>query len=186
MAGIPGTVGGALAMNAGCYGSETWAVTAAVLTMDRTGQLRRRAPVDYSVGYRHVQAVASAQQEWFIGAWFALVEGDGQLSRQKITDLLRRRIDTQPLNQANAGSVFRNPPGEHAARLIEFCGLKGKQIGGAQVSTKHANFIVNTGRASAADIEDLMAYVADSVEKTTGVRLEHEVRIIGERMGAIA
>ncbi len=186
MAGIPGTGGGALAMNAGGYGSEAWAVTAAVLTMDRAGQMRRRVHADYSVAYRHVQAAVPVAQEWFVGAWFALVPGDGQLSRQKITELLRRRIDSQPLNQPNAGSVFRNPPGDHAARLIESCGLKGKQIGGAQVSMKHANFIVNSGHASAADIEELMAYVADSVARTTGVRLEHEVRIIGERMGAIA
>jgi UDP-N-acetylmuramate dehydrogenase len=131
-------------------------------------------------GYRHV-ALKHPHQEWFIGGWFRLTRGDGTLSRETIKALLQKRIESQPLNQPNAGSVFRNPPGDHAARLIEACGLKGFHIGDAQVSEKHANFIVNLGQASATDIERLIEHVEDSVEARTNVRLIREVRIIGER-----
>ncbi|MGE5319735.1 MAG: UDP-N-acetylmuramate dehydrogenase [Hyphomicrobiaceae bacterium] len=179
-AGIPGTVGGAIAMNAGCYGSETWDKLVQVQTLDRAGQLNERAPDEYVTGYRHV-ALKHAHQEWFIGGWFRLARGDGVASRETIKDLLKRRIASQPLNLPNAGSVFRNPPGDYAARLIEACGLKGFRIGGAQVSTKHANFIVNVGNATATDIERLIEQVEDTVEARTNVRLIREVRIIGER-----
>ncbi|MDO9221968.1 MAG: UDP-N-acetylmuramate dehydrogenase [Thiobacillus sp.] len=179
-AGIPGTVGGAIAMNAGCYGSETWDKLVQVLTLDRKGQLNERLPGDYVIGYRHV-ALKHAQQEWFVGGWFRLEHGDGAASRETIKTLLKKRIASQPLNLPNAGSVFRNPPGEHAARLIESCGLKGFRIGDAQVSDKHANFIVNLGHAYAADIERLIEHVENSVEARTNVRLIREVRIIGER-----
>ncbi|MFP5417856.1 MAG: UDP-N-acetylmuramate dehydrogenase [Gammaproteobacteria bacterium] len=179
-AGIPGTVGGALAMNAGCYGSETWSRVAQVLTLNREGQLNERLPEDYMIGYRHV-ALRQNGQEWFIGGWFLLDRGDGRTARETIKALLKKRIDSQPLNLPNAGSVFRNPPGDHAARLIESCGLKGFRIGGAQVSDKHANFIVNVGRATAADIERLIEHVEERVEARTNVRLIREVRIIGER-----
>lgn len=179
-AGIPGTVGGAIAMNAGCYGSETWDRLVQVQTLDREGQLNERLPHEYVIGYRHV-ALRQPSQEWFIGGWFRLEKGDGVASRETIRSLLQKRIDTQPLGQPNAGSVFRNPPGDHAARLIEACGLKGYRIGGAQVSEKHANFIVNIGQATATDIERLIEYVEESVEARTNVRLIREVRIIGER-----
>jgi UDP-N-acetylmuramate dehydrogenase len=179
-AGIPGTVGGAIAMNAGCYGSETWDKLVQVLTLDRQGQLNERLPDEYVTGYRHV-ALKHAQQEWFIGGWFRLAKGDGAASRETIKTLLKTRIDAQPLHLPNAGSVFRNPPGDYAARLIESCGLKGFQIGGAQVSTKHANFIVNLGNATASDIERLIEHVEESVEARTNVRLFREVRIIGDR-----
>ena len=179
-AGIPGTVGGAIAMNAGCYGSETWDRLVQVRTLDRRGQLNERLPDEYVTGYRHV-ALKHPHQEWFIGGWFRLEKGDGAASRETIKTLLEKRIGSQPLNQPNAGSVFRNPPGDHAARLIEACGLKGFRIGDAQVSEKHANFIVNLGRASATDIERLIEHVEDSVEARTNVRLIREVRIIGER-----
>ena len=181
MAGIPGTVGGALAMNAGCYGSETWDIAVQVLTINRNGQLRCRERAEYAWAYRHV-ALREAQEEWFVGGWFELQAGDGAASRLKIKDLLQRRIASQPLGQPNAGSVFRNPPGDYAACLIESCGLKGKQLGGAQVSTKHANFIVNTGSATAADIEDLIDLVAATVAEKCGVTLQREVRVIGERI----
>ncbi len=181
MAGIPGTVGGALAMNAGCYGTETWDVAAQVLTLDRHGYFTERSAADYTLGYRHV-ALHSGAEEWFVGGWFRLARGDGAVSRQRIKDLLNRRIASQPLNLPNAGSVFRNPPGDFAARLIESCGLKGMRIGGAQVSEKHANFIVNTGGATAANIEDLIDEVEYLVGKHTGVRLIREVRIIGTRL----
>ena len=180
-AGIPGTVGGTIAMNAGCYGSETWDKLVQVQTLDRQGQLYERLPDEYVIGYRHV-ALKQAQQEWFIGGWFRLARGDGATSRETIKDLLKKRIETQPLNQPNAGSVFRNPPGDFAARLIESCGLKGMRIGGAQVSEKHANFIVNTGGATAANIEDLIDEVEYLVGKHAGVRLIREVRIIGTRL----
>ena len=179
-AGIPGTVGGAIAMNAGCYESETWDALVQAHTLDRQGQLNERLPADYVIGYRHV-ALKHATQEWFVGGWFRLARGDGAASREKIKTLLKQRIQSQPLNLPNAGSVFRNPPGDHAARLIEHCGLKGLRIGGAQVSEKHANFIVNVGDASAADIERLIEHVEDRVEARTNIRLIREVRIIGER-----
>jgi UDP-N-acetylmuramate dehydrogenase len=179
-AGIPGTVGGAIAMNAGCYGSETWDRLVQVETLDRLGQLNERLPDEYVTGYRHV-ALRHAHQEWFIGGWFRLQKGDGAASRQTIRELLTKRIASQPLQMPNAGSVFRNPPGDYAARLIETCGLKGYRIGDAQVSEKHANFIVNLGHATATDIERLIEHVEDSVEARTNVRLIREVRIIGER-----
>lgn len=180
LAGIPGTVGGALAMNAGCYGGETWNVVERVLTIDRSGALRTRAPGDYDIGYRHC-ALRSRGEEWFAAAWFKLPPGDGGVARAKMRILLARRIAAQPLELPNAGSVFRNPPGEHAARLIEVCGLKGLARGGARVSEKHANFIVNPkGRASAADIEGLILEVQERVRRMTGVELLAEVRIVGE------
>ena len=181
MAGIPGTVGGALAMNAGCYGTETWEVAAQVLTLDRQGHLTERSAADYTLGYRHV-TLNSGAEEWFVGAWFRLACGDGAVSRQRIKELLSRRIASQPLNLPNAGSVFRNPPGDFAARVIESCGLKGLRIGGAQVSEKHANFIVNTGTATAANIEDLIDEVEYQVSQHCGIRLVREVRIIGTRL----
>ncbi len=194
-AGIPGTVGGALAMNAGCYGHETWGKVAQVLTLNRHGQLNERRPDDYVTGYRHVVLRAALPmgdhagrptsqpiEEWFIGAWFRLPKGDGLASRATIKTLLQQRIATQPLQLPNAGSVFRNPPHDFAARLIESCGLKGHRIGDAQVSTKHANFIVNLGAATAGEIERLIEHVETVVEARTNVRLLREVRIIGERI----
>ena len=180
LAGIPGTVGGALAMNAGCYGHDTWEFVTQVLTVDRQGQLHRRLPRDYRVGYRHVEP-CNPGDEWFVAAWFQFPRGDGGEAREQIRQLLERRIASQPLSQPNAGSVFRNPPGDFAARLIESCGLKGRRIGGAEVSEKHANFIVNTGSATAADIESLILEVQAEVLRRTGVALVREVRIIGER-----
>jgi UDP-N-acetylmuramate dehydrogenase len=193
LAGIPGTVGGALAMNAGCYGSETWEAVNAVLCVKHDGELVRRTPAEFEIGYRHVAARSDSNadhepsaptrpEEWFVAAWFEFRAGDGAESRRTIRDLLQRRIATQPLDQPNAGSVFRNPPGDYAARLIESCGLKGFAIGGAMVSPKHANFIVNTGSAKAADIESLIERVQQTVWERCHVRLEREVRIIGERM----
>lgn len=181
LAGIPGTIGGALAMNAGCYGSETWSHVAQVMTLDREGQLSERTPTEYELAYRHV-ALKEKQEEWFIAGWFRFARGDGAASRERIKELLKKRIASQPLNQPNAGSVFRNPPGDYAARLIESCGLKGLRIGNAQVSEKHANFIVNLGGASAADIEGVIERVEETVEARTNVRLIREVRIIGERL----
>ena len=178
LAGIPGTVGGALAMNAGCYGGETWDHVQSVRTIDRTGTLRERPSSDYVIAYRSVTAPVD---EYFVGATFKFAPGDGQKSRNKIKDLLSKRIASQPLQQPNAGSVFRNPPGDHAARLIQACGLKGHRIGGAEISQKHANFIVNVGGARASDIEALIELAQSSVREKFNIELEREVRIIGER-----
>ncbi len=193
LAGIPGTVGGAVAMNAGCYGGETWDIVAQVETMDRAGVLRVRTPGHYNVAYRSVERrcrqlsniPGSAArkhgdaEEWFVSATFRLPRGDGIKSRAKIKALLSQRIAAQPLGVPNAGSVFRNPPGDHAARLIEACGLKGRTIGGAAISAKHSNFIVNTGGASAADIEALIDLAQNTVQQRFGIALEREVRVIG-------
>jgi UDP-N-acetylmuramate dehydrogenase len=178
-AGIPGTVGGALAMNAGCYGAETWEAVARVRTIDRAGRLHVREPAEFAIGYRHVLPL-SATDEFFVAAWFRFAKGDGEKARRTIRQFLSKRIASQPLAEPNAGSVFRNPPDGYAARLIEDCGLKGRRIGGAQVSTMHANFIVNTGDATARDIENLIALVQATVAQTAGVHLEPEVRIVGE------
>jgi UDP-N-acetylmuramate dehydrogenase len=183
LAGIPGTVGGALAMNAGCYGSETWQFIERVQTVTRTGELRVRVPEDFDLAYRHVSLKAGrlGEDEWFVAAWFRFPPGDEPVARQRIKDLLARRIATQPLNLPNAGSVFRNPLGDHAARLIEACGLKGYVLGGARISDKHANFIVNPeGRASAADIETLIEHARVTVQNKFGVSLVPEVRIVGD------
>jgi UDP-N-acetylmuramate dehydrogenase len=199
LAGIPGTVGGALAMNAGCYGNETWDIVARVQTVDRTGTERIRTPDDYEIAYRHVRLKADAEihpsspiphspEEWFVAATFRLQSGSGDESRNKIKELLSKRIASQPLSQPNAGSVFRNPPGKYAAQLIEACGLKGHAIGGALISPKHANFIVNAGNARAADIEVLIELAQSAVKTKFGIELEREVRIVGDaaRVGDIA
>jgi UDP-N-acetylmuramate dehydrogenase len=178
LSGIPGTVGGALAMNAGCYGGETWDIVERAVTIDRRGELHERKKGEFEIGYRHCRAPG---EEWFVGAYFRLQDGDGEASSARIKELLAKRMATQPLNLPNAGSVFRNPPGDHAARLIEACGLKGLARGGARVSEKHANFIVNPeGAASAADIEGLILQVKEIVLAKTGVALVPEVRIVGE------
>jgi UDP-N-acetylmuramate dehydrogenase len=182
LAGIPGTIGGALAMNAGCYGGETWNIVENVRTIDRQGVVRQRAPNEFKFGYR---SVVGPENEYFVAANFsvprAVNDSSGKKSINKIKELLVKRIASQPLQQPNAGSVFRNPPNDHAARLIEACELKGVRIGGAEISRKHANFIVNTGGASAADIEALINLAQNTVREKFGVALEREVRIIGER-----
>lgn len=178
MAGIPGTVGGALAMNAGCYGAETWSIVHQVLTIDRQGATHVRNVSEFNVSYRHVEM--PNLDEWFLGAWFKLDQGDAELSLQKIKNLLATRLASQPLNLPSAGSTFRNPHGDFAARIIEASGLKGYQIGGAQVSPKHANFIVNVGDCTALDIELLIRHMQDTVLERQGVVLQQEVRVIGE------
>ena len=180
LAGVPGTVGGALAMNAGCYGSETWSFVDWVRTVDRHGVLHTRQCQDYDLGYRHC-VPARPREEWFVGVGFRFRRGDAVASRARIRDMLSKRIESQPLNLPNAGSVFRNPEGDHAARLIEACGLKGFSIGGARISEKHANFIVNPdGVARASDIEALIAHARSAVREKFGVDLVPEVRVVGE------
>ena len=179
-AGIPGTLGGALVMNAGAFGSETWTVVQAVETIDRWGRVHRRLHDEYEIGYRSVTAPVGG--EWFIAAELSLVSGDVFTGMQKIKDLLTKRAQTQPLQIPNAGSVFRNPPGDYAARLIEACGLKGVCEGQACVSELHANFIENHGGATAAQIEALIDRVRRKVIAQYGVSLELEVRVIGENV----
>ena len=175
-AGIPGTVGGALAMNAGAYDGETWERVASVQTVDRSGRLHQRTPDEFTVAYRSVEGPAN---EWFLEALFRF-DTSITPSIEEMKSLLDRRRTTQPLGLPSCGSVFRNPPGDFSARLIEAAGLKGSRIGGAEVSTKHANFIINRKEASASDIEELIEHVRKTVLDVHGVSLRHEVRIVGE------
>jgi len=178
LVGIPGTFGGALAMNAGAYGHETWRMVRSVEVIDRRGAVRTRGRDEYQVGYRHVQGPAN--DEWFLGAEIELDKRDpGQAGT--VRELNERRKRSQPLGEWSCGSVFTNPPGDHAARLIEAAGLKGHRIGGAIVSTMHANFILNEGSATARDLEQLIVHVQSTVERMHGVRLVPEVRIVGEQ-----
>jgi UDP-N-acetylmuramate dehydrogenase len=179
-AGIPGTVGGALAMNAGAFGSETWDRVESVQTIDRFGAIRARPRGDFTVGYRSVRG---ADGEWFLSATLNLESGrEGEAAVMK--SLLDRRRGSQPLGRPSAGSVFRNPPGDFAGRLIEQAGLKGTRMGGAMVSDKHANFIINTGSATALDIEQLIDEIRATVRRQFGVELELEVRTLGEHREA--
>jgi UDP-N-acetylmuramate dehydrogenase len=175
-AGIPGTVGGALTMNAGAFGGETWQHVVEVEVVNRQGIVSRRRPQDYQVAYRDVRGPAG---EWFLAARFQFDAGR-PTSLDGVRRLIAQRQATQPLGMPSCGSVFRNPPGDFAGRLIETTGLKGHRIGGAQVSEKHANFIINTGKATAADIEALIGHVRDTVERVHGLRLVPEVRVLGE------
>ena len=180
-AGIPGTVGGALAMNAGAFAGETWTHVEAVTTIDRRGVLHDRPRAEFEIGYRTVRGPES---EWFLAAVFRF-EHDAASSMDAIKTLLARRNAAQPVGFPSCGSVFRNPPGDFAGRLIEQAGFKGSRLGGAMVSDKHANFILNTGTATAADIEALIGEVRAAVERTSGVQLELEVRVIGEPGAAL-
>jgi UDP-N-acetylmuramate dehydrogenase len=175
-AGIPGTLGGALAMNAGAFGGETWRHVESVLTIDRAGDTHRRTPSEYRIGYREV--VAPQPDEWFLEAQLSFERGAGTHA-EEVRKLLERRRASQPIGEWSCGSVFTNPPDDHAARLIETAGLKGYRIGDASVSAKHANFIINHGRASAADLEGLIAHVQATVLAVHGVALHPEVRIVG-------
>jgi UDP-N-acetylmuramate dehydrogenase len=176
-AGIPGTVGGALAMNAGAHGGETWEQVESVRSIDRAGEIHQRAPAEYLVAYRHV---VGPLNEWFIEATFRFATG-ATSSLETLNAMLERRKSTQPLGLPSCGSVFRNPPGDHAARLIESCGLKGFSIGGAIVSEKLANFIINQGNATARDVETLIKHIHQTVLDIHGVDLVHEVKILGEK-----
>ena len=175
-AGIPGTVGGALAMNAGAFGGETWTDLESVDTIDRHGVIHTRLREEFEIAYRSVRG---RPEEWFIAAVFRFAP-DTMTTLTTLKGMLAKRGETQPLGVPSCGSVFRNPPGEYAGQLIERAGLKGSRIGGAQISEKHANFIVNTGNATAADIEALIERARSVVEHELGVRLELEVRVIGD------
>lgn len=177
-AGIPGTIGGALAMNAGAFGGETWPHVIAVETMNRKGHIRKRLPSDFQVGYREVKYPPG---EWFVAGHFRFSAGEAEQTQEAIKALLKKRSETQPIGTFSCGSVFRNPPGDYAARLIEACGLKGKRIGGACVSTKHANFIINSDHATAEDLEQLIQLVQNTVQQQTGVTLITECHFIGKK-----
>ena len=176
LAGIPGTIGGALAMNAGCFGGETWCFVSSVETIDRSGIRRIRQPSDFKIGYREVER---PNQEWFIAGHFSYPIGDPFKAQASIRTLLQRRHETQPTGSFNCGSVFRNPVGDHAGALIERAGLKGMRKGNAIISEKHANFIINEGDATSSDIETLIQEVSDIVFSKMGIRLIREVLIIG-------
>lgn len=178
-AGIPGTLGGALRMNAGCFDGETWNFVQEVITINRSGMMKVRQPSEFNISYRNV---AIAQDEWFVAATCQFNPGAQKQSLQLIKKLLAYRSSTQPINEYNCGSVFKNPPGYFAAKLIEDCGLKGLQLGGASVSTKHANFIINKAdNRKAADIEGLIALIKGIVYKRTNIELSTEVHIIGQQ-----
>jgi UDP-N-acetylmuramate dehydrogenase len=179
LAGIPGTMGGALKMNAGAFGSETWDIVDSVDMINASGQVTQRGAEQFDVAYRCVKGL---KDEWFLSVNLTLKKGESQLSQKKIKALLEQRSLTQPVSKPTCGSVFKNPPGNYAAQLIEACGLKGYVLGGACVSTKHANFIENTGAATASDIEGLIDYVQQQVENHHGIRLQTEVCKIGERL----
>lgn len=174
--GIPGTIGGALAMNAGAFGGETWQHVIELHTMDRHGREHVRTPAEYEVGYRTV--IPPLVDEWFVAAKLRF-EHKPSINEARVRELLERRRASQPIGEWSCGSVFTNPPGDHAARLVESAGLKGYRIGDASVSEKHANFIINHGHATSADLEQLIGHVQDMVERQHGVQLHTEVRILG-------
>ena len=180
LSGIPGTIGGALAMNAGCYGSETWDFIQRVLIIKSNGDIVNKQKNDFKVGYRKV--VGSEKNENFLAAWFKFPKGNVKDSKDEIKKLLLHRKNTQPLNWPTAGSTFRNPKDRFAAKLIEACGLKGLKKGMAQVSEKHANFIINLGDATASDIEYLIDYIQKKVKQETKINLKTEVKIIGDNL----
>lgn len=177
LAGIPGTMGGALAMNAGAFGGETWNIVKSVNTIHRSGVITTRLPAEFNISYRSVRLPAD---EWFISAELQLQKDQDNTAVQRISEFLDKRSATQPMGVPSCGSVFRNPPGDHAARLIDACGLKGKRIGNASISEKHANFIINHGNAAAGDIEKLISLAQESVLEKFGIELIPEVKVVGE------
>ena len=176
-AGIPGLIGGALAMNAGAFGGETWPLVIEVETINRKGEIKKRQASEFVYSYRNVEG---PKDEWFVSATLRLNKQQESNNSIDIKQLLAKRAASQPIGVASCGSVFRNPKGNYAAQLIEQCGLKGERIGGAVISEKHANFIINDNSASAADIETLIKLIQKTVEDKSGILLQREVRIVGE------
>jgi UDP-N-acetylmuramate dehydrogenase len=177
LAGIPGTLGGALAMNAGAFGGETWPRVRSVDVASARGVERRRPASEYRYGYRHI--VPPAEGEFFLAASLEFEYRPG-ITEEAMRNLLLRRKESQPIGEWSCGSTFTNPPGDHAARLIEAAGLKGTRIGDIMVSPKHANFLVNVEAATAADVERLVALIQQEVEKQFSVKLTPEFRTVGE------
>jgi UDP-N-acetylmuramate dehydrogenase len=180
LAGVPGSFGGALAMNAGAFGGETWDLVDQIECVNRKGECRIFHASEIRRGYRWVEL---PDQHWLLGGQLNLRSADDSdnTGRQRIRSLLEKRNASQPIQSANAGSVFRNPDGDYAARLLEESGLKGLQIGDAVVSETHANFIINRGKARAAEIEQLIILAQRKVREQTGIDLVTEVRIIGRQ-----
>ncbi|WP_246168984.1 UDP-N-acetylmuramate dehydrogenase [Coxiella endosymbiont of Amblyomma sculptum] len=176
-AGIPGTVGGALTMNAGAFGVDTWHHVVRVETIDRMGMLHKRRSDEFTIGYREIHGLNS---QFFVSGYFYFDQKNTVDTKRSISIFLKKRNNTQPIGTFSCGSVFRNPQGNYAAHLIETAGLKGMSIGNAEVSKKHANFILNTGGANAADIEQLIQYVAQRVYEIHGIQLVKEVHILGD------
>ena len=176
LAGIPGTVGGALAMNAGAFGSETWSFVAQVEMINRQGELLNRSPGEFDISYRRV---SQFDNEWFAAAMFRF-DAKAEQKESNIKQLLQQRNDSQPIGLPSCGSVFKNPKGQHAAKLIEEAGLKGYCHGHACVSEKHANFIISNAQTSAKDIEELVAFIQQTVKQKFNILLETEVRILGD------
>jgi UDP-N-acetylmuramate dehydrogenase len=177
LAGIPGTVGGAVIMNAGAFGKDMGTVVQSIEMLSPQGELISRDRSDLLFSYR-----ASSFQEGtlVIRANLKCTRETPQVVSKRVAEYLGRRKATQPLEYPSAGSVFKNPPGDYAGRLIEETGLKGKKIGGAMISPKHANYIVNTGDARAEDVLALMAMAKEKVRDKTGVELEPEIRVVGD------
>ena len=174
-------------MNAGAFGSETWGHVKSVEMINRSGEIITRTPDEFNIHYRSIQLKKNelknnSDQEWFLSGRFCFERDEQGLaqSKQEIKRLLARRAETQPTKQANAGSVFKNPDNDYAARLIESCGLKGESINDAQISEKHANFIINKGNARSSDVEALIEKIQETVFKQCHVALETEVRIMGQ------
>lgn len=178
LAGIPGTMGGALAMNAGAFGNETWNIVDKVKTVNRAGEHRERSRDEFQIAYRTIRTPG---EEWFVSADIKLENDQNGKAESIIRELLDKRSNTQPVGLPSCGSVFRNPPGDYAARLVEQSGLKGKKIGNACISEKHANFIINLGGATSEEIENLILLAQKTVYETHGVKLETEVKIVGEK-----
>ena len=176
-AGIPGLIGGSLAMNAGAFGSDTWSIVKSVTALNRQGELTVRSAKEYEVNYRSVRG---CPDEWFVSAEFQFQLGNGEEAAKQVKVLMEKRAETQPIGLPSCGSVFKNPGKDYAARLIDESGLKGYSIGGAVVSEKHANFIINDKNATATDVENLIEYVQKTVKEKMGVQLETEVKIVGE------
>lgn len=175
--GIPGTVGGGVYMNAGAYGGELGKRIESVTVLDH-GTVREIHGTEMGFGYRHSRAM---EEKWIVlGARFRLEKGEKEQIDAAMRDFAARRKEKQPLNYPSAGSFFKRPEGHFAGALIEKAGLKGKQVGGAQVSEKHAGFLINAGGATAADFLTLMKLVQETVQKESGVLLEPEVRIVGD------
>lgn len=176
--GIPGSVGGALFMNAGAYGGEMKDVVYSVTHIDKEGKIGTIKADDLKFGYRH--SVYKENGYTIIGGTFKLKIDNKNSIRNKMDDFMQRRKDKQPLEYPSAGSVFKRPEGNYAGTLIEQCGLKGKTIGGAQVSEKHAGFIINIGGATANDVLDLVKFIQTTVKEKTGYDLERELIFLNE------
>ena len=177
LAGIPGTIGGALAMNAGAYGGEIWSYVNEVEVINRKGTSKVYEKNEFDISYR---TVSISNDEWFISCKMKLEISNRTIVNDRIKKMLNQRASQQPLGKLSCGSVFRNPPNQHAAKLIDLCGLKGKKVGGAMISDKHSNFIINTGNATSLDIEKLIEFVQEVVYEKHSIKLIPEVRIIGE------